>query len=385
MALAVIDSLSFYGNGPSVVEVASGIYAIAFRRGFSREYLVTVSIDASGSIGYAVIDSFNYYTGSGSSSHYCGNPSIIHVSGDIYAIAYEDVERDGNLVTVEIDSEGNISEPIIDSLEFLDAGDLQAFPGALQPHIIHISGDIYAIAYCDFPGDPHPGVVTTVEIDCAGNITDPVVDSHTFDADSGQSPHIIHISGTVYAIVYYCGSPYVKTITIGNDGAAGPVIDSLYYTDPQIQGFNPSMAHVAGDIYAIVCQGLNNDGFLRTVNIDAAGNIGAVIDTFEFDETNGGEPHIIKLTSGLFAIAYRGADNDGFVITIAIADNGTIGSIDQTLEYDTSSGYWPYVFEITSVVFAIAYGSDGRLKTIGPEKIAAIAGLNPVLMEVLGY
>ncbi|GAJ15530.1 unnamed protein product, partial [marine sediment metagenome] len=202
MALAVIDTLSFTGNRPSVVEVATGIYAIAFTRGFSNEWLVTVSIDASGNIGDTVIDSFNFYTGAGSSSHYCGKPSLIHITGDIYAIAYEDVERDGNLVTVEIDSAGNITEPIIDSLEFLDAGIFQAFPGNLRPHIIHISGDIYAIAYCDFPGDPQPGVVITVDIDSAGNIEDAVVDSYTFDADSGEDPCIMHISGTTYAIAY---------------------------------------------------------------------------------------------------------------------------------------------------------------------------------------
>ncbi|GAJ10728.1 unnamed protein product [marine sediment metagenome] len=114
------------------------------------------------------------------------HPEIIHISGDVYAIAYckTNAPRPGYLKTVSIDS-GGVIGTVIDTLEF-DAG------GGVNPSIIHISGDIYAIAYS---GPDSDGWLATVEISSAGAIADTIIDSHEFDTSLGGSPHIIHISG----------------------------------------------------------------------------------------------------------------------------------------------------------------------------------------------
>ena len=81
---------------------------------------------------------------------------------------------------------------IIDTLEF---------DGAIgkTPDIVHIAGNVYVIAY---EGSSYDGSLATVEIVANGQITNSVIDTMVFDASKGKTPDIIHISGNVYAIAY---------------------------------------------------------------------------------------------------------------------------------------------------------------------------------------
>ncbi len=119
-------------------------------------------------------------------------PDIIHISGDVYAIAYAGDGDDGFLKTVEITSSGSITDTVIDTLEF------DILKGK-TPSIINVSGDVYAIAYA---GDGDDGFLKTVEITSSGNITDTVIDTLEFDILKGATPDIISISGDIYAIAY---------------------------------------------------------------------------------------------------------------------------------------------------------------------------------------
>ena len=96
-------------------------------------FLKTVDIANSGQITDTVIDNLDFDTVNGQ------YPNILNVYGDIYAIAYAGVRDDGFLKTVEVTSNGQITDIVIDTLEF------DTFAG-LNPNIIHISGNVYALA-----------------------------------------------------------------------------------------------------------------------------------------------------------------------------------------------------------------------------------------------
>src|SRR4030042_5834532 len=100
---------------------------------------------------------------------------------------------------------------------------------------------------------------------------------------------------------------------------------------------------ISGNIYAIAYRGTSNDGFVRTVHIATDGSIGkSVIDTLEFDTSDGYEPRIIHVSGDYYAIAYRGSGNDGFLRTVNIASDGMIAnSVTDTYEFDTSNCYEP--------------------------------------------
>ncbi|MFC1969494.1 hypothetical protein ACFLVF_03300, partial [Chloroflexota bacterium] len=138
-------------------------------------------------------------------------PDITNISGNIYVIAYQGDGDSGMLVTVEIDSNGAITDTIIDTLEF------DAAKGKV-PDITNVSGNVYAIAY---QGDNDYGMLRTVEILPSGNITDAVIDTLEFDGVKGKVPVITNIGGNIYVIAYQGDgdSGMLVTVEIDSNGA----------------------------------------------------------------------------------------------------------------------------------------------------------------------
>ena len=374
---AVIDSLEFDtvdGTAPDIIHVSGDVYAIAYEGVEADGWLVTVEIAANGQIGAAVIDSLEFDTVDGR------QPKIIHVSGDVYAIAYSGPDGDGFVVTVDIAANGQIGAAVIDSLEF------DTVDGRL-PKIIHVSGDVYAIAYTGAGTD---GWLVTVDIAANGQIGAAVIDSLEFDIGAASSPRIIHVSGDVYAIAYANQSIYgvVITVEIAVDGQIGAaVIDTLQFDTTR--GTTTEIIHVSGDVYAIAYSGPDGDGFVVTVDIAANGQIGAaVIDSLEFDTVDGRQPKIIHVSGDVYAIAYSGPDGDGFVVTVDIAANGQIGAaVIDSLEFDTVDGRLPKIIHVSGDVYAIAYtgaGTDGWLVTVDIETLPVGGPPKHLLMMGVG-
>ena len=107
------------------------------------------------------------------------------------------------------------------------------------------------------------------------------------------------------------------------EGAIPTVSDNLEF-DP-IRGNEPDIIHVSGNTYAIAYRGNNDDGFIDTVEIVNNGTItDIIIDTFEYDTDKGSDPDIIHVSGNTYAIAYGGGNDDGWLRTLQIAGNGDI-------------------------------------------------------------
>ena len=286
------------------------MYVIAYTGDTDDGFLKTVQIAGSGEIGNEEIDSFEFDVVKGKT------PDIIPISGDVYAIAYAEDGDDGRLITVTIANDGQITEAIIDSVEFDNAK-------GKTPNIIHISGNVYAIAYA---GDGDDGWLITGTITAAGQITDTLIDSLEFDPVKGKTPNIIPISGNVYAIAYAgdLDDGFLITVTIATDGQiTDTVIDTLEFDTSQ--GKTPNIIPISGDVYAIAYAGNADAGSLKTVTIATDGQItDPVIDTLEFDSAKGKTPNIIPVSGDVYAIAYAGNGDDGFLKTLTIATDGQI-------------------------------------------------------------
>ena len=358
IANAVIDSFNFDNAAtasPNIIRVSGNTYAIAHTGANSDGFVTTLQITPGGDIGTSIIDTLEFDTSDGLF------PAIIPVSGTTYAIAYQGPGNNGYIKTVSITAAGDVGNSVIDSLEF-DA------TNGREPAIIKVADGIFAIAY---RGPANDGFIITVSIAGSGDIGNSVIDTLEYDTADGYQPDIIHVAGNVYAIAYQGpGSDgYIKTVSITPAGDIGnSAIDSLDFDTTSIS--YPAIINVSGNIYAVAYQGSGFNGFLKTVSITTAGDIGnSVIDTLEFDTSNGREPKIIFVSGDTYAIAYRGPNNDGFLKTVSIAPGGDIaGSVIDTLEYDTSDGYQPDIIKIATGVYAIAYSgpvSRGYIKTVG--------------------
>ena len=346
---AVIDSLQ-YETGPSYlpspIMVSATVCAVAYNGPTNRGWVKTMSIDASGNIGSSAIDSLNFDTT-------CYEPSIVNVSGNIYAVAYRGATNHGLLRSFSIDAAGNIGSAYIDTLTF-DTN------SAYEPDIVNVSGSIFAIAYRQ---TGNHGFLRSVSIDAAGNIGSAYIDTLTFEATTCATPCLKQVSGSIYAIAYrgVGNQGYVRTASIDVSGNIGNAyIDSLTFDTTAC--YTPDLLNVSGTTFAVAYTGATNRGYLRTMSIDASGNIGAAyISTYTFDSTGAYESSILQTSSGTFAIAYRDSANRGKIVTVAIAANGTITtSLIDSLIFDSAAGYEPVVLIVTGTIFAIAYRGSGN-------------------------
>jgi len=297
---------------PSICHVSGDIYAIAYRGPGNDGYLATIDITSVGQIGAAVIDSWEF---DAADSNYI---IITKVSGTTYAIAYQVADFDGWVVTLTIANDGTITKAIIDSLEF-DAGQASPFS------FLKLAANYFVIAYA---GTGSHGWLATINIDDAGNIAAAITGSHEFDATLGEEPSLINIAATVYAIAYRGpdNDGWLKTITISDLGIIGAEIDSLEF-DTNHSSWQPSLVKARGTFYAIAYRGIDDDGFLAVANIANDGTIAdALVDSYEFDPNSCYWPCCISTGAPYIAVSYRTAADAMTVKTFMLDDTGHLNN-----------------------------------------------------------
>ena len=352
----IISSLEYDtsdGFEPDIIQISNNVCAIAYRGTSSDGFLKTVSIAANGTISPTVISTLEFDIAD------CYTPNIIQISGNVYAIAYRGVQSDGFLKTVTIATNGTISPSIISTLEF-DTAD------GWEPNIIHISGNVYAIAYRGVQSD---GFLKSVTIATNGTISPAVISTLEFDTADGWEPNIIPVSGNVYAIAYrgVLSDGFLKTVTIATNGTISPAVISTLEFDTA-DGATPTIIPISGNVYAIVYSGTTNNGFLKTVTIATNGTISpTIIATLAFGSSLYA-PDIIYVAGNVYVIVGRGNNNSGVLRTIGIATDGSITNPNiSSFVFDNGYGYEPVMTHVSGGIYAIAYrgvDSDGFVKTI---------------------
>lgn len=353
---AVIDSLEFdidYLLEASIIKITDTVVAAVYSGDGNDGWLKTFSVDSAGNIGDTVLDSLEF------NAAYAKWPSICHVSGGIYAIAYSDGSNLGQLITVNVDADGVISNAPLDSWEF------DSTRGVYNA-TLHISDGVIAIASSkalDY------GTVFTVAINDAGGISKSKIDSLDFTAATTSTKQLVCAQGTKYAVVYTeAGNDgYVSTFDIAADGTiSDTVIDLLEFATSD--GLNTRVAVVNEGVLAIVSKDYWADGWLYTVGCDASGNLSdAVLDSWEFDPLTCAYPDVIKISDTVVTIVYSDGSNFGQALSVTISDAGIITKTAiSTLEFESTAGTYCRLEHMQGNVYAVVFQGpdlDGWAKT----------------------
>lgn len=282
--LGVIDTKSIavpHFFEPDIIKIYNNIYAIVYGAADdqteAKNHIVTLSIYDNGTIGDS-IDIFDF------PEYYGREPNIINIGTNIYAISiggtsYE-VLPTGYLVTIKIDNQGNIGSTIIDKIKFPQTS-------CSETSIVHVENDIYAIAYNGYGATAGNGYIITVHILNNGAIIEPLEDIYQFGLTDGLEPTMIHVINDIFAIAYGADSNdqlrtgFIQTLSISSLGhIISGTIDILpFYTYllPIDYNFETDIMHIDDELYAISFSGGNNTnwecGFLTTLSITDTGNI----------------------------------------------------------------------------------------------------------------
>jgi len=287
------------------------------------ETWINRSQHSDGLVGTPVQSSLSQF---GSYEYGCYNPDVIHVTGDIYAVVSANKNSLGFLVTVNITETGQIISNATTCML-----DLFYFDSSCKDQkIIQIneSQGIYAIVYTR-PSAGNQLYLKTVQIFNNGQINKTVINNRVLDASLSYNPDIIHITNTVYAIVYIINADYtgaLLSVNISNDGTISPVNKRLIFPDKEMH--EPEIIKVveSTNVYVIVYNCIGDDGGLRTVEITDQGALSDISHHVYFDDNDGGSPEILNIHDDVYAIVYAGPVNQqsGYLRTIEISSDGTI-------------------------------------------------------------
>jgi len=343
-----------------ILHVSGHVFAIAFKDGSDHGWVKTVAIADDGTITKSVIASYEF------ESTRCYSLSMVRVSANVFAIIYDGIDSDGFLLTFEIADNGTMVTPFVDSWEF----DTDKASG---PEIIHVSGHVFAIVYQDLWSD---GWIKTVTIADNGTITKSFINTLEYEITESSSHKIMRVTGFVFAVMYAGADKdgYIKTFTITDDGViSGATIDDWEFDEGYCGSM--SMLSVGANALAMIYSDVSSHGWIVTVTIADDGTITKTLKSqWEYDSVAGKHARLTHISGTVYAITFANTANDGYIKTITIAVDGTITeSFIDELEYEEINALKHTVLFVNGNIYAIAYrgdAGDGFLKTIDVETIA---------------
>jgi hypothetical protein len=357
-----------FGFTPTMIRVSGQLFAIVSEDSAKGAMIQTVNFNMDGEIEYT---GFNQILDKSISSKNL-RPEIIHITNNIFAISYIDKQSDVKIRTVSILDSGEVSLTGFEKIFF----DSYPNPDPSDPHrprIIGIMDDIYLVAYRNINNQ---GTLRTITISENGEIQDTGY-RLAIDGNPSHEPRLQQISESLYCVVYrdMNNQGVIKTFNVTNDG-------KLVFTGYELvfdsnEAWEPSVQNISENIIAIAYRGELNKGNLKTFKIAPSGQILHTGHYFIFEHPDIGcyEPYIDHYKNDAFVIVYAsGSRKSGYLISVEIIPTGEItGIIEKRVEFEIDKCYNPYLIEVLPRIIGIIYegkdpggahsGHPGELKT----------------------
>jgi len=309
------------GYYPSIVHVSGNVYAIAYYdAGSLKETVVTISITSSGDIDTVtgIIDTLQLTYNSLTGQIAIAN--IIKVIDNIFSIFYENLTGYFIIDTIWINTSGTINNTVLDTQSICSTVITGTEFGGKQ---VMVDSDTIALIHRSGGGSAAAATITTYNITSAGIITNIQADQWVIETIGGTVCDIERINGNIFAIVYGITIGKLKTVTIADTGAiTKTAIDTLNFDTTATY---PSILYLGNNIYAITYQGISADGFVITVYITNIGDIACFpYDSLEFDTADSIRyAPILPVANDYYLIVYEGTGNDGWSCTVKIGNDTT--------------------------------------------------------------
>jgi hypothetical protein len=156
-----------------------------------------------------------------------------------------------------------------------------------------------------------------------------------------------------------------------NDAIYGNISNSILSSIDTSKGIENSVCELSSGIYALAYAGTDNDGFLKTFQMTTS-EVYEEIDNLEHDVANGRQNSICRIDDTHFMLAYNGgASEHGFIKTFS--GPSTIAEI-ASLEHDATvtGDSYSSLIQIDATHYALAYA--GGASNYGYIKIFTIDG-----------
>lgn len=358
----VIDTEEFdpvWGTNITILRIAEGVVAVWSTSGASVSGMVrTYSIGTDGVIG-AMVDSWNFVVTSMVGS-------AIHVSGNVYAVAYRGNDNKLHVKTMTIALDGTITKAAIDTLN------TSLVTWISISHIIRRTGSTkYLIDWSDVLVGTN---VATVNINDDGTGL-ALIDSWQQSA-SNLFPHSCYVQSDIFAVILSDGT--INTFKVSSTGViTKSFVDSkntnLVYG--AVRGYLSEIT--TSKIAAFHISGTSMRA--TTFNIDSSGGIiGPLDNELLFAGITSNNPGAALAIGSKDNVAHFGVTcgeaslDDGWIIGVAIGFDGVINGVQSPVKF------WSTTFGSCSppVIVREGYLSIGMTDSPGSDGHMVIMGVN---------
>ena len=312
---------------------SNGVYAVAYQMfSTSQGKIATLKIANNGDI-FGVADSYIF------EPLRCREPSILSVSGNVYAILYRDSQAGstyGRLATLKIyGNNGTIKKSIIDLWQFTTS--------CYHPNIVKVDKNIFACVYSyyDNPSSRYIAYLVSVKIADNGVITKAFIDSLEFirrfytDNSWPHNPDIIHVNERVYAIIskdlidpwnnyqYYA---WITTVRIGENGDIVDAVDGAIQisSNARIYTYDFRVIPFVSNYYIAMYGGKNNDLYQCVIWIPLNETNQTI-----FSKQNS---YTMKANNTMVFVTFTDSNNQQFTLSAKLANkwNYIVSTYDKT-------------------------------------------------------
>lgn len=291
------------GQHANITRMYGNIYAVTYNGPVSTARLATIEISGSGQITDAVIDTYQFY---GAWVDYVCACSI---TNNVLAVIFDDLDAKARLRTIGISNVGAITEPYLDQWVFTATT-------AEEFKILRVAGNVYAVTYKD--NSAH-GQVVTMTIAVNGDITKTLIDTLEYSSIDTLVAQFTHSTADIYASVFRRadGHGQITTFEISDVGAIGAAAIESYIFEGSVC-FNPHVIYIEGNFVLVAYEGVSEYGQLATIAIADDGDITTPSQsTYEYVQAATGEHFLFAVSSLMFAVAH-GEGGDGFIQTFPV-------------------------------------------------------------------
>ena len=215
-------------------------------------------------------------------------------------------------------------------------------------------------------------------------------------------PKAIHIDNDVFAVVYRTSIAPGSTITTFHVSVTGDIPQPFEIIDTQTfpvgnYQYNPDILAIGNNIYAVSYGSRYYDispaGFVMTVSIAPNGTIGdTLIDSYQTASFLGESSHIFLVSGSVYGIAFGGdysqsyLKQTGGIITISIDNQGHFSPVLYTKKFDERYCSKADVVRVNGNIFAVAYNDDtnrtGCIMTIQIDGNGVVTCLNKITSSI---
>jgi hypothetical protein len=332
----------------SLIQLDSDTYVLAYTDAAGDGFIQTFTISADGTT-ITKVSNEEHNTADG--THH----SAVMIDSDTYLVAYASSASMGKISTHTISADGTITATNIIKLE-------HETNKATYNSLVQVDSNTYALAYTGAGDDGH---IQTFTIPTTGASIDKVANEEHNESDATYNS-LVHVVSNTYALAYTGsgGDGFIQTFTIPTTGASITAVAILEH-DTSDATYN-SLVQVDSDTYALAYTGSDDNGFIQTFTISADGE--TITEVANLATVSGDSTYnsLVKVDADTYALAYTGADDDGFIQTFTIsADGETITNVN-TSEHNTSKATYNSLVKVDADTYALAYADtddDGFIQT----------------------